>query len=124
MDYIEGEDLFDVITKLGSFSPEHSRFLVSQILLIMEHMHNSKIIYRDLKPENLMINPDGYLTLVDMGAAKRLKIEREFRTRTIIGTTHYMAPEVIMGKGYSFPVDLWALGIISYELLYGKLPFG
>jgi len=92
MEFIEGEDLFDVITKVISFTIEHTRFLISQILLMMEHMHNNRIIYRDLKPENLMMNTNGFLTLVDMGTAKKLKIERRFRTNTIIGTPHYMAP--------------------------------
>ena len=124
MEFIEGEDLFDVITKVLTFTPDNTRFLVSQILLMMEHMHGSRIIYRDLKPENLMMNLNGYLTLVDMGTAKRLKIERRFRTNTVIGTPHYMAPEIVTGKGYSFPVDLWSLGVITYELLCGKLPFG
>lgn len=91
---------------------------------MMEHMHSNRIIYRDLKPENLMMNTDGYLTLVDMGTAKKLKIERRYRTSTIIGTPHYIAPEIITGKGYSFPVDLWSLGVLTYELLCGKLPFG
>jgi cGMP-dependent protein kinase 1 len=124
MEFIEGEDLFDVITKVISFTPEHARQLIAQILLMMEHLHTNRIIYRDLKPENLMMNVNGFLTLVDMGTAKKLKIERRFRTNTIIGTPHYMAPEIITGKGYSFHVDLWSLGVITYELLCGKLPFG
>jgi cGMP-dependent protein kinase len=124
MEFIEGEDLFDVITKVISFTPEHARQLVAQVLLMMEHLHANRIIYRDLKPENLMMNVNGFLTLVDMGTAKKLKIERRFRTNTIIGTPHYMAPEIITGKGYSFHVDLWSLGVITYELLCGKLPFG
>lgn len=74
MDFIEGEDLFDVITKVISFTSENTRFLVAQIMLMVEHMHNNRIIYRDLKPENLMMGADGYLTLVDMGTAKKLKI--------------------------------------------------
>jgi cGMP-dependent protein kinase len=74
MEFIEGEDLFDVITKVVSFTLEHTRFLISQILLMMDHMHNNRIIYRDLKPENLMMATNGYLTLVDMGTAKKLKI--------------------------------------------------
>lgn len=124
MEYIEGEDLFDTITKMISFSEDKTKFLVSQILCVLEHLHSSKIIYRDLKPENLMMCTNGYLKLVDMGTAKKLKIERRYRTTTIIGTPHYMAPEIITGKGYSFHVDLWSLGVIMYELLCGKLPFG
>ena len=91
---------------------------------MIEHLHNQKIIYRDLKPENLMLGIDGYLKLVDMGTAKELTIEDRFRTKTIIGTPHYMAPEIITGKGYSFASDLWGLGVIMYELIYGGLPFG
>lgn len=124
MEYIEGEDLFDTMTKMISLSEENTKFLVSQILCVLEHLHSSKIIYRDLKPENIMMCTDGYLKLVDMGTAKKLKIERRYRTNTIIGTPHYMAPEIITGKGYSFHVDLWSLGVIMYELLCGKLPFG
>ena len=74
MEFIEGEDLFDVITKVVSFTSEHARQLTAQILLMMEHLHSSRIIYRDLKPENLMMNVNGFLTLVDMGTAKKLKI--------------------------------------------------
>lgn len=124
MEYIEGEDLFDTITKMISFSEDKTKFLVSQILCVLERLHSNKIIYRDLKPENLMMCTNGYLKLVDMGTAKKLKIERRYRTTTIIGTPHYMAPEIITGKGYSFHVDLWSLGVIMYELLCGKLPFG
>ena len=74
MELIEGEDLFDVISKVLNFTPDNTRFLVSQILLMLEHMHNNRIIYRDLKPENLMMGSDGYLKLVDMGLAKKLTI--------------------------------------------------
>lgn len=71
-----------------------------------------------------MMNKDGYLKLVDMGTAKRLNIETRFKTSTIIGTPHYMAPEIITNKGYGYAVDLWSLGVIMYEFLMSKLPFG
>jgi serine/threonine protein kinase len=74
MEFIEGEDMFDTITKMISFSEEKTKFLVGQILCVLEHLHSNKIIYRDLKPENLMMCTNGYLKLVDMGTAKKLKI--------------------------------------------------
>ena len=74
MEYIEGEDLFDTITKMISFNEDKTKFLVSQILCVLEHLHSNKIIYRDLKPENLMMCTNGYLKLVDMGTAIKLKI--------------------------------------------------
>ena len=74
MDFIAGEDMFDAMSKISPFDEKKAKFIASQILLVLQHLHNAKIIYRDLKPENLMIGLDGYLTLVDMGTAKKLKI--------------------------------------------------
>ncbi len=71
-----------------------------------------------------MVEADGYLRLIDMGTAKQLKQQSGFRTFTIIGTSHYMAPEVMQGKGYSFSVDIWSLGVLLYEFVCGHLPFG
>lgn len=82
--------------------------------MMIEHLHSCKIAYRDLKPENIMLNNDGYLKLIDLGTAKKLTIEQRFKTNTIIGTPHYMAPEIVLGKGYSFAVDWWSLGVIMY----------
>ena len=92
MDFVAGEDLFDTMTKISVFDEKKAKFMAAQIVMVLEHLHSNRIIYRDLKPENLMVNSDGYLVLVDMGTAKKLKIERRFRTKTIIGTPHYMAP--------------------------------
>lgn len=97
---------------------------MSQILLMIEHLHKNKVIYRDLKPENLMLDEKGNLNLVDFGTAKKLKIEHRYKTMTIIGTPHYMAPEIITGKGYSLAADWWSMGILLYEMISGKLPFG
>ena len=79
-----------------------------------------------LKPENMMVENNGFLRLIDMGTAKVLKVKQNqmARTFTIIGTPHYMAPEVITGKGYSIMVDIWSLGIVLYEFVCGFVPFG
>lgn len=71
-----------------------------------------------------MVENDGYLKLIDMGTAKQLSEGKGFRTFTAIGTPHYMAPEVLLYKGYTFAADLWSLGVILYELVCGELPYG
>lgn len=84
------------------------------MILAVEYLHRRKIVYRDIKPENIMVDEDGYLKLIDMGTAKILKEKNGmYRTNTILGTPHYMAPEILHGKGYSLLVDLWSIGILS-----------
>lgn len=125
MELVNGMDLFDVIRKIGT---PHSgllkececKFYTCNLLLALEHLHERSIVYRDLKPENVVVDTTGYLKLIDFGTAKVLK----GRTFTTIGTPHYMAPEVILGKGYGLSVDLWSLGIIAYEFVCGGVPFG
>ena len=98
---------------------------------MLEYLHGQNIIYRDLKPENVLTKRNGYLKLIDFGTAKLLGEEEEkdggernFRTFTILGSPHYMAPEVIEGKGYSYAVDIYSLGVLFYEFIAGCLPFG
>lgn len=71
-----------------------------------------------------MIGLDGYLKLVDLSSAKKVTINSGYKTKTIVGTPHYMAPEVLQGKGYSYSSDIWSIGVLMYELLYAKFPFG
>lgn len=78
-------------------------------------------MYRDLKLENILLNENGYITLVDFGISKRL--EPKGKTYSIRGTPEYMAPEILKKQGYSYQVDWWALGTICYEMLCGEAPF-
>jgi cGMP-dependent protein kinase len=102
------------------------------MILAVEYLHKRKIVYRDIKPENIMIDEKGYLKLIDMGTAKILKSENGIaRTFTILGTPHYMAPEILKSKGYGLNVDLWSIGIVFiiigvtlYEFMCGLVPFG
>jgi len=87
---------------------------------IFAHLHERNIVYRDLKPENVMVDEMGYPKLIDFGTAKTVTT----RTYTIVGTPHYMAPELIIGKGYGLNVDFWSLGIMLYEFICGGVPFG
>jgi len=91
------------------------------VVLCLEYLHGKKMIYRDLKPENILINTNGYIKMADFGFLKQLKDDE--RTYTFCGTPEYIAPEIFLSKGYSQPVDWYALGIFMYELLVGRPPF-
>ena len=120
MDYIKGKELFSVIRDIGLLNKEQAQFYSASIILAVDYLHQRKIIFRDIKPENIMVLENGYIKLIDFGTAKELKD----KTNSIIGTPHYMAPEVILGDLYSFEIDYWSIGICLYEFCCGILPFG
>jgi cGMP-dependent protein kinase len=120
MEYVSGSDLFDVIRELGLLKERDAKFYIACLVLVVEYLQEREIVYRDFKPENIMVDEAGYPKLIDFGTAKVV----HGRTFTVVGTPHYMAPEVITGKGYGKLADLWSLGIILYEFLCGGVPFG
>mmetsp|Transcript_54411 Transcript_54411/g.99642 ORF Transcript_54411/g.99642 Transcript_54411/m.99642 type:complete len:1016 (+) Transcript_54411:77-3124(+) len=123
-EYCAGGELHAAIRTIPTvLSRRQAMFYTGSLLLMLEALHDRNVVYRDLKPENIMLDQQGYLKLIDFGTAK--KLDRSCpRTYTQVGTPHYMAPEVIRGKGYGIEVDVWALGVILYELMCGYLPFG
>lgn len=120
MEYIKGKELFDVIRDIGLLTKFQTQFYAASMMLAVEYLHERKFIFRDIKPENIMVLCNGYIKLIDFGTAKAITD----KTATIIGTPHYMAPEVILGDGYSFQVDFWSIGICMYEFMCGAVPFG
>jgi protein kinase X len=121
LEYIPGGELFTILRSWGNFPLSQSRFYAAQIVAVFDYLHSKNIIYRDLKPENILINIDGYLKVTDFGFAKR--VAEAGKTFTICGTPEYLAPEIILNKGHSKPVDWWTLGILLYEMIVGIDPF-
>ena len=89
---------------------------------MLEYLQKKFIAHRDIKPSNIMIDSNGYLKMIDFGTSKILTVADY--TSTIIGTPHYIAPEILQGRGYSLSCDFWSVGICMYEIFYGKYPFG
>jgi protein kinase X len=119
MEYVPGGELFTYLRSMKILQNEHAKFYGAQVVLMFEFLHGKNIVYRDLKPENLLIDVQGYLKLTDFGFAKVI----ENRTYTLCGTPEYLAPEIILNKGHGKAVDWWCLGILVYEMLVGIDPF-
>uniref|UniRef100_A0A8C0F5Y2 cGMP-dependent protein kinase n=1 Tax=Bubo bubo TaxID=30461 RepID=A0A8C0F5Y2_BUBBB len=116
-----GGELWSLLRDRGSFDEATTKFCVGCVTEAFDYLHHIGIIYRDLKPENLILDAEGYIKLVDFGFAK--KIGSGQKTWTFCGTPEYVAPEVILSKGHDLSVDFWSLGILVYELLAGSPPF-
>ncbi|BEI97919.1 hypothetical protein CcaverHIS631_0302180 [Cutaneotrichosporon cavernicola] len=117
--YVPGGELFSHLRRAGRFSPDVTRFYLASIVLAIEYLHSKNIIYRDLKPENLLLDRSGYLRIADFGFSKVV----EDRTFTLCGTPEYLAPEIVLSQGHGKAVDWWALGILAFEMLAGYPPF-
>ncbi|ETI28154.1 cAMP-dependent protein kinase type 2 [Cladophialophora carrionii CBS 160.54] len=119
MDFIEGGELFSLLRKSQRFPNPVAKFYAAEVTLALEYLHGQNIIYRDLKPENLLLDRHGHVKITDFGFAK----EVPDITWTLCGTPDYLAPEVVASKGYNKSVDWWSLGILIFEMLCGFTPF-
>ena len=96
-----------------------------QLALCLEYLHNQNILYRDLKLENVLLDSNGYINLIDFGMSCRIPkgCPQQDLPRGLNGTPEYMAPEILLDQGHSYPVDFWTLGIAAYEMMVGFTPF-
>jgi serine/threonine protein kinase len=127
LDYVNGGDMFGHLQLVKRFNVDQVRLYAAEMVLAFEHLHTLNIVYRDLKPENVLVCFDGHLKLTDFGLIKE-NMSSDSTTSSFCGTPEYLAPEVIVGDKknpslYGKDVDWWALGILMFEMLVGRPPF-
>ncbi|ODV96770.1 hypothetical protein PACTADRAFT_40116 [Pachysolen tannophilus NRRL Y-2460] len=120
--FINGGELFYHLQQSRRFSLVRAKFYISELLSAIECLHNLNIIYRDLKPENILLDYQGHIALCDFGLCK-INMKLQEKTNTFCGTPEYLAPELLLGQGYTRVVDYWTLGTLLYEMLTGLPPF-
>ena len=121
LEYVDGGDLFYHMTKVGTIPVDDAKLYVAEIGLALSYLHSIGIVYRDLKPENVLLDHNGHVKLVDFGLSKDI-LDNQYTT-SFCGTPEYIAPEIVERKRYGYEVDEWALGVLLYEMVFGFPPF-
>jgi serine/threonine protein kinase len=116
-----GGELFNLLQKKKRFTETAGRFYAGSVVLAFEYLHNKDYIFRDLKPENVLVDKEGYIKVADFGFAKRLR--NNTQTWTMCGTPEYLCPEIIKSAGHGKGADWWTIGVLIFELLAGHTPF-
>ena len=121
MEYMKGGELFFHLRKCGRFTEERATFYAAEILLALEALHQRNFIYRDLKPENVLLDESGHIKVTDFGLSKS-GMKGSKKAFTFCGTPEYLAPEVLRNEGYGKQVDFWSFGALLYEMISGAPP--
>ncbi|KAK7087437.1 hypothetical protein V1264_021488 [Littorina saxatilis] len=120
LEYIPYGELFTLWTFHGAFPEQLVKIYISEMAMVLDYLHNSGVIYRDVKMENILLDSSGHMQLTDFGLAKWL--QGGGQTRTVCGTLQYMAPEVLTVYPYDHAADWWSLGVLMFTMLVGKYP--
>ena len=123
MEYVEGTDLKDYVRQKGALHPIEAVRIMMQIVSATAAAHQNRIIHRDIKPQNILIDKEGNVKITDFGIAVALSDTSLTQTNTLLGSVHYLSPEQARGGMATIQTDIYALGIVLYELLTGKVPF-
>ena len=123
MEYIEGKTLKQLLKKRESLTLTEVIDIMTQLTDGISHAHESYIIHRDIKPQNIMIQDDGRIKITDFGIAMALNATQLTQTNSVMGSVHYLPPEQASGKGATVKSDIYSMGILMYELLTGTVPF-
>ena len=123
MEFVEGSDLRQLLKEHGRYSPDEAVDIIRHVCMALDAAHSAGIIHRDLKPQNIMRDKSGRILVMDFGLARSVQSEGMTQTGALLGTIEYMSPEQAMGKTLDQRSDLFAVGLIFYELLSGKMPF-
>lgn len=121
MPFIRGGNLIKLNKNHDKLPEKAIKMYIAQLAYVIGHLHSKNIIHRDIKLENIMIEESGYLKLIDFGVSKKLTSQAQ--AQTLVGTDQYMAPEIVCGKPYDYSVDWWALGVVTYALATGYMPY-
>ena len=130
-DYFPSGDVYAQVDRTGKMTSSQVRYFVAELIVALEHIHSKRVIHRDVNPTNILVDEEGHIALADFGVSRSFggkptgsHTQNPFVTSKECGTPAYNSPEVTQGQSYSFEADLWALGVVMYQMLTHSLPFG